>query len=99
MATTSVNISGSAPLNNIEDIKKYFSDEIDYLVIEEEKTSNVSSTVVDVTNDNIKVFDIYENNLYNIEMELRQNHYDEKIISSLSLLKAKISGRAVVTRI
>ena len=25
------------------------------------------------------IFDIYENNLYNIEMELRQNHYDEKI--------------------
>ena len=46
MATTSVNISGSAPLNNIEDIKKYFSDEIDYLVIDEEKTSNVSSRTV-----------------------------------------------------
>lgn len=55
MATTSVNISGSAPLNNIEDIKKYFYDEIDYLVIDEEKTSNVSSTVIDVTNDNIKI--------------------------------------------
>ncbi len=25
------------------------------------------------------IFDIYENNLYSIEMELRQNHYDEKI--------------------
>jgi len=25
------------------------------------------------------ILDIYENNLYNIEMELRQNHYDEKI--------------------
>lgn len=25
------------------------------------------------------IFDIYENNLYNIEMELRYNHYDEKI--------------------
>ncbi len=25
------------------------------------------------------IFDIYENNLYNIEMELRQNHYDDKI--------------------
>ena len=24
------------------------------------------------------IFDIYENNLYNIEMELKQNHYDEK---------------------
>ena len=25
------------------------------------------------------IFDIYENNLYNIEMELRQNHFDENI--------------------
>lgn len=25
------------------------------------------------------IFDIYENNLYNIEMELKQNHYDEEI--------------------
>lgn len=25
------------------------------------------------------IFDIYENNLYNIEMELKQNHYDEKV--------------------
>ncbi len=25
------------------------------------------------------IFDIYENNLYNIEMELRQKHYDEKV--------------------
>lgn len=55
MATTSVNISGSEPLNDIELIKKYFSDEIDYLVIEEEKKSNVSSTVVDVTNKQLKV--------------------------------------------
>jgi FlaA1/EpsC-like NDP-sugar epimerase len=25
------------------------------------------------------IFDIYENNLYNIEMELKQNHFDEKV--------------------
>lgn len=49
LATTSVNLSGSAPLNNIEDIIKYFSDEIDYLVLDTEETSNVSSTVIDVT--------------------------------------------------
>ena len=55
MATTSVNISGSNPLNNIEDIQKYFSNEIDYLVMDKEQTSNVSSTVVDVSSSNIKV--------------------------------------------
>lgn len=27
----------------------------------------------------IVIFDIYENNLYNIEMELRQNHFDDKM--------------------
>lgn len=55
MATTSVNISGSEPLNNTEDIIKYFSDDIDYLVIDKENTSNISSTVVDVTNETYKV--------------------------------------------
>ena len=55
MATTSVNISGAEPLNNIEDIIKYFKDEIDYLVIDQEKTSNVSSTVIDVTSNNYRI--------------------------------------------
>ena len=55
MATTSVNISGTEPLNNIEDIIKYFKDEIDYLVIDQEKTSNVSSTVIDVTSNNYRI--------------------------------------------
>ena len=55
MATTSVNISGSAPLNDIEEIKKHFSNEIDYLVIDKEETSNVSSTIIDASSSNLKV--------------------------------------------
>ena len=49
MATTSVNISGSAPLNDKEEIVKYFEEYIDYLVVDEEPQSKTSSTVVDVT--------------------------------------------------
>ncbi len=55
MATTSINISGSAPLNNIIDIEKEFKDKIDYLIIDEEKTSNVSSTVLSIIDEEIKV--------------------------------------------
>ena len=55
MATTSVNISGSAPLNDIEEIKKHFSNEIDYLVIDKEETSNVSSTIIDASSSSLKV--------------------------------------------
>ena len=55
MATTSVNISGSEPLNNVDDIIKHFKDEIDYLVIDKENTSNISSTVIDVSTDNYKI--------------------------------------------
>lgn len=55
MATTSVNISGNAPLNDINEIQKHFSDEIDYLVIDKQETSNISSTVVDLTTSNLKV--------------------------------------------
>ena len=55
MATTSVNISGDKPLNDVNEIIKYFSNDIDYLVIDKEETSNVSSTVVDVTKNELKV--------------------------------------------
>ena len=55
MATTSVNISGSTPLNDIEEIKKHFGNEIDYLVIDKEETSNVSSTIIDASSSNLKV--------------------------------------------
>ena len=55
LATTSVNISGNTPINDVDEIIKNFSNDIDYLVIDKEQTSNISSTVVDVTTENYKV--------------------------------------------
>lgn len=55
MATTSINLSGSAPLNNLNLIKQEFGNEIDYLIEDLEVTSNVSSTVIDATQKPFKV--------------------------------------------
>ena len=50
MAVTSVNISGEAPLNDAISIEQAFSPYIDYLVTDEESSSNTSSTVIDARN-------------------------------------------------
>ena len=55
IATTSINISGQPPLNDYHEIEKEFGDEIDYLFEKEVKSSNVSSTVIDCTSEDIKV--------------------------------------------
>ena len=55
LATTSINISGEEPLNDIESIERNFSNYIDYLIIDIEETSNVSSTVVDCSNGKYKI--------------------------------------------
>jgi len=55
MTTTSINISGSAPLNDPDSIEKEFREKLDYLVIEKETLSSVSSTVVDATSDELKI--------------------------------------------
>lgn len=55
MATTSINLSGSAPLNDLNLIKQEFGNEIDYLIEDLEVTSNVSSTVIDATQKPFKV--------------------------------------------
>lgn len=55
LATTSVNISGLNPLNKYEDITKAFNDKIDFIINENEISSNVSSTIIDVSNDSIKI--------------------------------------------
>lgn len=55
LATTSVNISGSVSLNNKDEIEKAFGDKIDYMILEEEHLSGISSTVVIVMDDGIKV--------------------------------------------
>lgn len=55
MATTSVNISGNPPINDIDEIKELFKDKIDYYVTEKEEHIGVSSTVVDLTNNQCKI--------------------------------------------
>lgn len=55
LATTSVNISGETPLNTFEEIKKHFNNKIDYIVCENVASSNVSSTIIDVTTNEIKI--------------------------------------------
>ena len=55
MATTSINISGEAPINAINDIMNQFGHLIDYLVTDTNPLSKVSSTVVDATTNELKV--------------------------------------------
>lgn len=55
LATTSVNISGEKPLNTYEEIERYFGDKIDYIVSDNVSSSNVSSTIIDVTTNAIKI--------------------------------------------
>lgn len=55
LATTSVNISGELPLNSYEEIEKNFGNDIDFIVAENVVSSCVSSTIIDVTKDKIKV--------------------------------------------
>jgi len=49
MATTSVNISGEAPMNNYYAIVEKFSNEVFYIYPNAETISGVSSTIVDLT--------------------------------------------------
>lgn len=55
MCTTSVNKSGCKPLNDIYEIEKEFGDKIDYLVVDKCELSSISSTVIDLTTNDIKV--------------------------------------------
>lgn len=55
MATTSINLSGSTPLNDFETIQKEFGKDIDYLIKDVNESSNISSTVVDATKGNILI--------------------------------------------
>lgn len=55
VATTSINISGMDELNNIVEIENSFKDYIDYLIIDTHELSKVSSTVLDISKDSIKV--------------------------------------------
>lgn len=55
MATTSVNLSGQAPINDIHKISNDFSDYIDYIVSDQASFSATPSTVIDVTKEELKI--------------------------------------------
>ena len=55
MLTTSVNESGSNPMNNYEEIIKDYSKYVDKIYPPQEISSNVSSTVVDLCQNEIKL--------------------------------------------
>ena len=54
MLTTSVNESGYTPINEYEEIVDKYSDVVDYIYPSNEKSSNLSSTVI-MAIDEIKV--------------------------------------------
>lgn len=55
MAVTSVNKSGSVALNTYEEIESCFNDSIDYIIESNETSSNISSTVIEVMDDDIRI--------------------------------------------
>ncbi len=55
MLTTSVNDSGDVPLNNYDEIKEKYNNLVDKIYKSDEQSSNLSSTVILVDNDNIKI--------------------------------------------
>lgn len=55
LATTSVNISGNVPINDYFEIDEKFGKNIDYIICKNESSSNISSTIIDVSGGTIKV--------------------------------------------
>lgn len=55
MAVTSINKSGETPLNEYGEIVINYQDKINYIVEGNEKSSNVSSTVIEIIDNEIKI--------------------------------------------
>lgn len=55
LRTTSVNLSGEKELNSVEEIIDVFGNDIDYIVINESEVSKVPSTIVDLTQNEMKI--------------------------------------------
>lgn len=49
ITSTSANITGSPPAKNVEQLKKYFNNNLDLIVVAEKELDALPSTVVDVT--------------------------------------------------
>lgn len=70
MLTTSVNESGNVPLNEYDDIKANYNHLVDYIYNTNTKSSNISSTVVDLTDNRLRILRIGEIPLLSIEKAL-----------------------------
>ena len=55
MLTTSVNDSGMTPLNEYEEIKEKYGNLVDEIYKPNSKSSNISSTVVSILNNDVKI--------------------------------------------
>lgn len=55
LATTSINHSGDISLNDYNEIKELYNEKIDYIFENDEESSNVSSTVIEIKGDEIIV--------------------------------------------
>ena len=55
LAQTSLNISGDEPCKEIDEIIKKFGDRLDFIIMSNKESSGISSTIVDVTGDEIKL--------------------------------------------
>lgn len=60
LATTSVNLSGEKPLNDYNQINHFFGDQIDYIITKNVPSSNIASTIIDATTDEIKIIRLGE---------------------------------------
>ncbi|MBN3490849.1 threonylcarbamoyl-AMP synthase [Acholeplasma equirhinis] len=72
MKTTSVNNSGEAPLNDYAIIKERYADKVDYIYPNDQKLSEVSSTVVDLTQDEPKILRLGDITLEDIKKVLQK---------------------------
>lgn len=55
MAVTSINESGSEALNDYDLINSIYGDKIDYIIESNESSSNISSTVIEINDEEVKV--------------------------------------------
>lgn len=72
MLTTSVNDSGASPINEYEEIVKKYKDDVDKIYESNEKSSALASTVVLMTDDNLKILREGEITLNMIEKVLNK---------------------------
>ena len=72
MLTTSVNESGSVPLNEYDEIKRDYNDLVDYIYDTNTHSSNVSSTVVLINDQEFKILRLGEITQADLEAAIKE---------------------------